>query len=214
MTTFPGSPSVTKGAIVSIGLASVPSVVVLQYNPEQLSRTIRPRYLQTGEVPVESQILVGPPEETISLSAQINAVDQLERASVIAESTGIYPQLSALEMLLFPTSLQVMADVAQMALGVIEVTPASGPVTIFYWGAKRVVPVQITDYTAVETLHDPNLNPIAADVSLTMRVLTYQDFTVTQAGFYLYLSNLVVREGLATIGTVGSIAGLAGLKLP
>ena len=45
MTGFPGSPRVLKGAIVGIDIFNpVSSVAVFQYNPEQLSRSVAPRW--------------------------------------------------------------------------------------------------------------------------------------------------------------------------
>ena len=44
MTTFPGSPRVLKGALVSVDpLVPIPNVIVFQYNPDTLTRTLKPR---------------------------------------------------------------------------------------------------------------------------------------------------------------------------
>ncbi len=49
-------------------------------------------------------------------------------------------------------------------------------------------------------MHDTRLNPIDANVTMDMKVLTYQDFSPTQTGFYLYLANLAERELMSWAG--------------
>jgi hypothetical protein len=121
---------------------------------------------------------------------------------------GIYPQLATLEMMLFPTTSSIVQSLAQMALGVLEIVPPESPLTVFVWGPQRVLPVQITNYSVTETMHDTLLNPIDANVTMDMTVLTYQDFSFDQTGFYLYLANLAERELMSALGTVQSGASV------
>ncbi len=49
MTSFPGSPKVLKGAIIGIDIFNpLASVVVFQYNPGQISRSLDPQYSEAG----------------------------------------------------------------------------------------------------------------------------------------------------------------------
>jgi hypothetical protein len=49
MTTFPGSPRVLKGALVSVDpLLPIPNVIIFQYNPDTLTRTLKPRTAGAG----------------------------------------------------------------------------------------------------------------------------------------------------------------------
>lgn len=204
-TTYPNSPQVTKAALLTMGGGDpVPRLIVLQYNPEQLTRSLTPVYEKIGDTPTGTDLLAGPPQETISLQARISAIDQLQAGNPVAAQYGIHPQLATLELMLFPSSAAITADVAQMALGMLEVVPPETPLTVFVWGSRRVLPVQLTAYNVVETMHDPDLNPIDAEVSIDMKVLTYQDFTPTQSGFYLYLANLAQREAMAALGGAAS----------
>src|SRR5215207_1832029 len=81
MSSFPGSPRILKGAIVAYALpALIPKVVVFQYNPEQVTRSLSPRTAEGGGAARGEALRTdGPPEETISLSVEIDAADQLER---------------------------------------------------------------------------------------------------------------------------------------
>ena len=211
MTTFPGSPKLTKGAIVGVDpLNPLASVIVFQYNPKSLSRRVDAKTSGEGAAPTEVLRLEGAPSETISINElEIDATDQLETGDAVAASMGIYPQLSALEMLLYPKSASVILNTALLLAGTIEVVPPAAPFTLFIWGLKRVLPVRITGFTITEEEYDPALNPIRATVSLDMRVLSYNDFSVTHPGYALFLAHQVAKEVMATVGSAGNIAGAA-----
>ncbi|MCP4538625.1 MAG: hypothetical protein GY832_15940, partial [Chloroflexi bacterium] len=147
MTTFSQSPRLQKGAIVGIDpFNPLASVVVFQYNPNTLTRTVKPRTTAGEGAKGEAYRLAGPPEESIKVDVEIDAADQLERGDATAATMGIYPQLSALEMLVYPKSALVIANTVLLAVGTIEVIPPPGPFTVFIWGPKRVVPVRLTDF--------------------------------------------------------------------
>ena len=118
MSSFPGSPRVTKGAIIGFDIFNpVPNVIVFQYNPETLTRTLQAQGSGEGSARSESMRLRGAPVETIKLDAEIDATDQLEQNDSLATSVGIYPQLSALEILLYPRSSLVIANTVLLAAG-------------------------------------------------------------------------------------------------
>jgi hypothetical protein len=212
MTTFPGSPRLLKGAIVGIDpLNSVASVIVFQYNPETLTRTLQAQTAggQGGDRS-EALRLKGAPTEDIKLDVEIDATDQLEKGEATATSMGIYPQLSALEMLIYPKSALVIANTVLLATGTIEVIPPASVLTLFIWGPKRVLPVRLTQFSITEESHDVNLNPIRAKVSLNLRVLSYNDLPLTHPGYALFLAHQVVKEAMAAIGSVGNLGAVAG----
>jgi hypothetical protein len=211
MTTFPGSPRLIKGAIVGIDIFNpLASVILFQYNPDTLTRTLQAKMSGEGGDKTEALRLGGAPEETITLDIEIDATDQLEKAEGTAVSMGIYPQLSALEMLIYPKSAVVIANTALLATGTIETIQPMAPLTLFVWGPKRVLPVRLTDFSITEEAYDVNLNPIRAKVSLGLRVLSYNDLPLTHPGYYLFLAHQVVKETMATIGSVNNIAAVAG----
>ncbi len=216
MTTLTNSPRILKGALVGIDpMNPVASVIVFQYNPDTLTRTLKARAAGGEGAQVEALRLTGAPEENIRVDVEIDATDQLEREDETATTIGIYPQLSALEMLIYPKSTQVIANTALLAAGSIEVIPPTAPLTLFIWGAKRIVPVRITDFSITEEAYDTTLNPIRAKVSLGLRVLSYSDLPVSNPGHYMFLSHQVIKETMALIGSIGSLgaAGAADVKL-
>lgn len=214
MTTFPGSPKLLKGAIVGFDLANpLASVIIFQYNPKEVRRQIQGEFSQDKGASAEVLRLKGPPAETITLTIEIDATDQLEHADATATSMGIYPQLSALEMLLYPKSAHVLLNSSLLAAGTIEVVPPEAPFTLFIWGIKRVLPVRITGFTITEQAFDPKLNPIRASVPLSLKVLNYTDFPLTHPGFALFMAHQVVKETMAVVGSVNNLAASAGTSV-
>jgi hypothetical protein len=211
MTTFPNSPRILKGALVSIDTVNpVPNVIIFQYNPDTLTRTIKPRSPGGDAARSEAQRLTGPPEETIKVDVDIDAVDQLEKSDAIAATLGIYPQLSALEMLTYPSSALVIANTALLAAGTIEIIPPDAPLTLFIWGAQRILPVRITDFSITEEAHDQALNPIRAKVGLGLRVLSYNDFSITNPGYYIFLAHQVVKETMSIVNLATDLTAVTG----
>lgn len=214
MTTFPRSPRVLKGAIVALdSFNPLASVIIFQYNPERLSRSLTPQTAGAGGERSEALRLKGPPQEEINITVEIDATDQLEKAEAVAVSTGIYPQLSALEMVLYPKSAVVLANAVLANAGVIEVVAPEAPLTLFVWGVKRVLPVHLTSLAIEEQLYDVNLNPIRASVTLGMRVLTYNDVPPGSVGYGLSLAHQVAKEALATVGSGTSLSATGFSRL-
>lgn len=208
MTGFPRSPLVQKGALIGLDpFNPVASVIIFQYNPEKLTRTVTAQTAGDDSDQHEALRFKGPAKENISADIEIDATDQLETGDVLAGELGIHPTLASLEMLLYPKTAVVIANEVLKAAGVIEVIPAEAPLTLFIWGIKRVLPVRLTSFTINEEAFDPNLNPIHAKVTLNMDVLTYQDLGLLSVGGALHMAHTVVKEVMATIGGVSNIAG-------
>lgn len=206
---FPGSPRVLKGAIVRIGVnPPTTDLIAFQYNPDTLSRTLEATGTGGGGSKggkTEPFRLSGAPKETIKVDVEIDAADQLEVGDPRATAMGIHPQLSALEVLLYPSSVSVVTNTLLAAFGTIELVPPDPPMTLFVWGVRRVLPVRITGFTVAEEQYDTNLNPIRAKVDLSMQVLSYNDFNFTHPGYWLYLSNQVGKEVMAKLSTASGL---------
>ena len=212
MSAVPISPRTLRGALIGFDLFNpLASVIVFQYNPDTLTRTLQPQNMgsESGDR-AEVTRLKGSPVETIKLDAEIDATDQLETGDSNAQQMGIYPQLSALEMLVYPKSAQVILNTALLAAGTIEIVPPVSPITLFVWGLKRVLPVRVTDFSITEEAHDTSLNPLRAKVSLGLRVLSYNDLSIIDPAYYLYLTHQVVKETMATIGSVNNAGSVIG----
>jgi hypothetical protein len=209
----PLSPRTMRGAIVGLDIFNpLASVIVFQYNPDTLERTIAPQGSEGGEGADRSEALrlKGPPQETIKVEIELDATDALEKGDASARANGIYPQLSALEMLVYPKSALTIANTVLLAVGTIEIIPPSAPLTIFVWGPKRAVPVKVQEFTITEEAYDASLNPIRAKVSLGLRVLSTTDLQITNPGYGLFLAHQIAKEALATAGSAANLADVAG----
>ena len=215
MTSFPGSPRLQKGALIGLDPANpLASMIIFQYNPETISRTLRARTTAnnngdgTGSSPAGEPLrLAGPPEESVRLEVVLDATDQLEKADPITVGLGIHPQLAALEMLLYPKSALVITNEALMQAGVLEVIQPAVPLAILVWGVKRILPVRLAGFSISEEMFDPNLNPIHAKVSLDLNVLSYHDLGLLSPGGALFMAHQLIKEGMATIN--GARVGLS-----
>jgi hypothetical protein len=216
MTTFPNSPRVLKGGIVLLDsdTGAVQRIIALQYNPDTLTRSLQPR--AAGESTTdhsEALRLKGPAVETIKLDAEIDATDQLELGDANTAQFGIHPQLAALEIIVYPTSAQLLANNTRAKSGTLEITPALAPLSLFIWSKNRVAPVRLTDFSITEEAFDPALNPIRAKISLGMRVLSVDDLGFDGKGGSLYMIYQQQKERFATMsqGISLSLLGLGGI---
>jgi hypothetical protein len=209
---FPGAPRTLKGALVAANATGPQAgVIIFQYNPDQMTRTLQPQ-MAGGESAGRGEVLrlKGAPIETIKVDVEIDATDQLEAADKNALTTGIYPQLSALETLVYPQSSIVIANTIMLAAGTIEIIPVEAPMTLFVYGPKRVLPVRISDFSITEEAHDTSLNPIRAKVSLGLRVLSYNDFPPLHPGYALFLAHQISKEVLAAGGRTADLSAVTG----
>lgn len=212
MTGLTSSPRTRRGALVGLDPANpLASVVAFQYNPDEMTRTLQAR-AATGSSTVstgarsEALRLSGAPIENISMSVEIDAANQLETSDPMATALGIYPQLSSLEMLLYPKSSVVIRNTELALAGSVELVSPEAPLTLLVWGVKRVVPVRLTQFSITEQAYDPQLNPIRARVQLGMRVLSYSDLPVSSPGHHLFLVHQVAKEVMATLASAQTVA--------
>jgi hypothetical protein len=201
MATSQIAPPVFKGALATVSaLNPLGSVIVFQYNPSSLSRTLTAR-VTGGEGPTSTPRFAGPPEETVKLSVEIDATDQLEAGDGVTEDLGILPALAALEAMLYPRSPVVVANEVLARAGIVEVLPMEAPLTL---------PVAITEFSVTEDAFDLALNPLLAKVDLGLKVLSYTELGLLSPGGALSLANHIATEALALVGTTGTLPGLIG----
>jgi hypothetical protein len=206
MTRLRNSPRLHRGAIVALDpKILIPTVIAFQYNPWTMTRKLTPNMSKDECGNSDVQRVDRAPTEKITLKAEFDATDGLEVRDPIATRLGIYPQLSALETLLYPPKSAVVANLLLKMAGVTEVVPGQAPLTLFVWGPKRVLPVRIENLSIEETAYDERLNPIQASVNLDMRVLCNDDFPFKDPGGFIFLAHHAIKEALALTNTVTSI---------
>jgi hypothetical protein len=191
MSHFPGAPKLLKGTIAILDAVTFfpKGLIVLQYNPETLRRTLQVRGAGSeGSDRLEALRLVAPPLETIQLEAEIDATDQLEFPAKHPFTVlfGIYPQLAALETLIYPKSSQIKRNNRLAENGVLEILPNEADLSVFIWSLNRVMPIRLSEFSITEEAFDPKLNPIRAKVSLGMQVLSTNDLRYDHKGSKLF----------------------------
>jgi len=180
-------PHLLRGALIEYGtdlLGPLKNVVIFQYNPETLSRVIDiPRPPPTPSTQEINQSGL-PPSEKITFTAHFSAADQLDEKNPLAMAVGIGPQLAALEKMVHPletiNNLLVQA-VDAIASAISDKTDANSPTLpipregypriLFIWGLTRVLPVSIESMSITEQQYDYLLNPIQAQVAITLKVI-------------------------------------------
>ena len=117
---FPLSPRVLKGGLVAYRLPDLfPTVIVFQYNPDEVSRSLQMQSASSGAGRGEANRVNGPPQETITLSVEIDATDQLEKPgeNATAVDNGLHPVIASIERLVYPSYPLVIANEALALAG-------------------------------------------------------------------------------------------------
>ncbi len=212
----PLRPNLMKGALAVYPThtpGSQPTAVILfQFNPDTMKRTLAhraaatPTQGNTGAAKEDVLRVAGPPLETITLTVNMDAADQLaepDQNGSVAEH-GLHPALATLELLMSPPTLNAQKIEEQADNGQVQITPADVPLVLFIWGKSRVVPVKLTSFSVSEEAFDTRLNPISAKVDLGLQVLTYMEFTDSSIGRDAFIAYQKSKESLAQLDHPGS----------
>ena len=204
-TGYSRSPKLLKGAIIQFSapmIVPIPNVIIFQYNPESLSRTLEPYQLPDSKAAGPDKAVPDaagtsqpkPPVEKFTLALQLDASDALEEPGIRIRrrSSPASPTASRRSRCCFMPadskglglSLSISiggslgggsAGVASQAAPVPQAEQVP-PTVLFIWGPGRIVPVRINTFAVEEQLNNPMLYPLRAKVSLGMQVLTDADF--------------------------------------
>jgi hypothetical protein len=175
----------------------------------------------------------GNPGESFSFTMSLDAADSIAdgaASAALAEVSGVYTRLAALEMLLYPASATTggLLGTVTAAIGsafgaggggggVQRAVPANTINTVlFVWGPGRIVPVRVTALTVTERLYDGLLNPTKAEVQITLRVLTDDELrhdNDTLAGLARAANTYSqgLRQTLAVANLVNSAESILGM---
>ena len=111
----------------------------------------------------------------------------------MTQQSGLLPVISALELLLYPSP---------------------GGLTVWVSGNRRVVPVRISEMVFSEQAFDAALNPIRAEVAVTLQVFKDVDLVNDPRGRALWDAHFATLQQLATTvfdgGTIAAL-GLSGI---
>lgn len=186
---------VLPGALVEYGSGAlgIPlNIVIFQFNPETITRTVNLPTASTRSDPESSARrrehgqLSAPPLESFEITAHFSAADDLGKggaASVIPRLFGVGPQIAALEKMAYPSqgllggligaAIDAVGDALGLGGGDASTRPVPrqpAPRILFIWGPSRVVPVRIKSMTIAEKKYDGLLNPVQAEVRIGLEI--------------------------------------------
>jgi hypothetical protein len=216
--TSPLSPRLVRGGLVMLDhdTGQVIRTITLQYNPDTLSRGFQLKAPAEGGARGEAFRLTGPPTQTISVEAELDATDALEHPkdnrSVV--ELGLAAQLAAIESLVYPAVSDVKHAAELLGQGMLEIASAPAPLVLFAFGRRRILPVRVTELAVTEEAFDPQLNPIRAKVKLGLRVLTVNDVGLSSRAGGLALAAHEQIERLAARAVGGRLSDLGIQNLP
>lgn len=215
-----------KGALIEYGsdfLGPIPNVVLFQYNPEKLSRTIeippRPVNATTRETSQAGE----PPYERFSVEAQFSAADQRNSSNPIGLTMGVGPQLAALEAMVYPVQtpgglIGAVVDAIGSLLGASTgpdptqpVPREQSPKILFVWGLMRVVPVIIESMTINEVQYDYMLNPEEASVTIGLAVIAPCNCCDDKIAAGALAYTQMMQDTLATVNLANTVAEVVDL---
>jgi hypothetical protein len=243
MSGYSRSPKLLKGALIEFSsrfIGPVPNIIIFQYNPEKLTRSLNPWVppapsAEEGEDTPPPQMsgitLAQPfdPGESFSLSLELDATDALEKpeSHPVAVIAGVADRIAALEILLYPDreGSSLLGDLVGAigdALGGggdddDAVPHYSVPIVLFVWGPGRIVPVRLTSFSVDEEAFSTLLYPIRAKVSVGLKIVTpqelaaYDDSLAKEIAEFSYKFTHTQKEVLAAANLANSVESILGI---
>ena len=212
---------VMKGILVEYGgdlLGPIPNIILFQFNPIELGRTIEIPAPPSGAGAAESDQAGEKPLEKISLTAHFDCSDYINHYNPISIAFGIGPMLAALEKMVHPPADNIFDLWGQAVDAIGRLVGGSGqtltqpiprektPQILFIWGLTRVLPVSINSMSINEKHYDKLLNPVRAEVTLELSIKQLSpcsdDMLATGAMIY---SN-IMKDTQAALNLVNQVA--------
>jgi hypothetical protein len=205
-------PYLLRGALIEYGsdfFGPIPNISIFQFNPESLTRNIQIPERPTGTASREVSQAGEETVEKLTLTAHFSAADQLNNNNILARKFGVGPQLAALEKMVHPS--REILNLIQQGIDAIgdAITGGEGqdpvqsiprekyPRILFIWGLTRVLPVIIESMSITEQLYDNLLNPIQAEVSLSLSVITSDPHSDDKIGKGAFKYSNIAKEAQA-----------------
>ncbi len=171
-----------RGALIEYGsdlMGPIPNVVIFQFNPETLTRTVQIPARPTSGSSRETSQAGEPAVEKISLKASFSAADEFGDNKVLARLFGVGTRLAALEKMVYPAERPDRSDRCRAGGAVSSAAGGDAcqpipretyPRILFIWGPYKILPVVIESMSITEQQYDFLLNPVQAEVTISMAV--------------------------------------------
>lgn len=160
-------------------------VIPFRFNPETLSRQLTIEQGESGQgtegaepsgggaaTEQNANASSGPLKQSFNVLARFDFADRYEASKEPAEEHGVAPEIAALEDLMY--GYQSESSHKDDGSEPVKQSPQR-PTVLFVWGPKRVWPVRITAMTINETVFNTELNPVRAEIEVSLEVLGEAD---------------------------------------
>jgi len=141
-------------------------------------------------------------EESISFELRLDATDKLDEGDPIAQQYGIAPQLSALELMVYPKAETEFGADLGSSEGYSFSNEENPPMIIFIWGEDRVLPVNINSMNVTETEFNTQLAPIRATVSVNLTVIEGKNAVYAYSQSMKEINAMMNMDNMADVGDV------------
>lgn len=115
---------------------------------------------------------MGALKESFSVQIRLDFADRDESVSNLDEEYGIAPEIAAIEDLVYP--VETDAEASSDGRDGVRAKRAR-PTVLFVWGKKRVLPVRIASLQISESVYNNHLNPVRAEIDVSLEVLGEAD---------------------------------------
>ncbi|MGY0614919.1 CIS tube protein [Vibrio sp. FJH11] len=185
-------PNYLKAGIVLLDQKSGEPInaIPLLINPDTLNTQFEVKAPVASGTRNEQLRLNGPPKETITFDAILDATDAMSRGDEDAMKYGIGHYIAALRSLISPTKRQLLDNDSLARQGKLTIIPMLQPLPVFCWGLHRRIPVKVGSLSVAEEFFSAHLNPLRAKASLSLQVLSVDDLGFDHPASALFLNYL------------------------
>lgn len=182
--------SYLRGAFIAYEPDGYPDrkrVIPFRFNPEGLTRQVNIEQAQAGQgvgtgaetggggeaaAEQSADAASGTLKASMTVQIRLDLADRHEASKSLDPKLGIAPEVAAIEDLMYAAEGQAQAS--SDGTEAVEAR-ARRPTVLFVWGRKRVFPVRITAMTINESEFNRDLNPVRAEVEVSLEVLGESD---------------------------------------
>jgi hypothetical protein len=179
--------SYLRGALIAYepdGYPEKKRVIPFRFNPESLARQVSVETAQgqqgAGTAPPgesssteqSSDASEGATKHSFNVLIRLDFAERHQPAANLPAELGVAPEIAAIEDLMYPGESD--SEAASDGTEAVHARPRR-PTVLFVWGRKRVYPVRITGMTITESVFNAELNPVRAEIDVSMEVLGAED---------------------------------------
>lgn len=179
--------SYLRGAFIAYepdGYPDQKRVIPFRFNPESLARQVSVEQGQqqqgAGTAPAGDSAQAeqgadaseGALKHSFNVLIRLDLAERHQAATNLPVELGVAPEIAAIEDLMYPAEAE--SEAASDGTEPVHARPRR-PTVLFIWSRKRVYPVRIAGMTITESVFNAELNPVRAEIDVSLEVLGNED---------------------------------------